>query len=105
MTIMQWAIDVPRWSIQKDAKMRILANPLKQTKYGLQSETRLYEKVITSNREILRHGEYSSQTGTNHSSGAERSVRNKFGYCQLLVKLLGLIILATNLRMRDFDQC
>ena len=44
--------------------------------YSLKS--RLYERAITSNRELPCHGEFLSQMGTNHSSGAERSIRKKF---------------------------
>ena len=53
MALMLWAIDVPHIPKQKDAKMKVLANLLKQDKIGkgLQSVIRLHEQEIASNRE------------------------------------------------------
>jgi len=44
-------IDVPHMPLQRDAIMRIGANPQNRIKYGLLSEIRLHENGITSNRE------------------------------------------------------
>jgi len=51
MALILWAIDVPHMPLQRDAIMRIGANPQNRIKYGLLSEIRLHEKGITSNRE------------------------------------------------------
>ena len=56
MALTLWAIDVPRIPRQRDAKFCNLANLYKWTVYGLQPETRLHEKGITSNRVSLCHG-------------------------------------------------
>ena len=64
------------------------------------------------NKELLvivyHHGTVNNhlQIGTNYSSGAERSMCNKFG--SLLSFILDKIVLSFligNFRMRDFDWC
>ena len=59
MALITWAIDVPHIPLQRDAILKNGANPIKLdiTIRELQSETRLHEYGITSNRESPRHGE------------------------------------------------
>ena len=59
MALILWAIDVPHIPLQRDAILKNGANPIKLdiTIRELQSETRLHEYGITSNRESPRHGE------------------------------------------------
>ena len=58
MALITWAIDVPHIPLQRDAILKNGANPIKLdiTIRELQSETRLHEYGITSNRESPRHG-------------------------------------------------
>ncbi len=58
MALMSRATHVLQWSVQRGAKPRGRANPKSRSKFRLQSETRLHEVEIASNRISERYGEY-----------------------------------------------
>ena len=57
MTLMDWATRVLQRQLQKEAMVRVGANPQKLSHFRLFSATREHEDGITSNRGSARHGE------------------------------------------------
>ena len=58
MALMSWATHVLQWPVQRVAIPRGGANLKSRSQFGLESETRLHEGGIASNRGSACHGEY-----------------------------------------------
>ena len=58
MTLMDWATHVLQGRLQREAMMRVGANPKRSPQFRLLSATREHEVGITSNRGSARHGEF-----------------------------------------------
>ena len=67
---MSWATHVLQWRLQKEAIVKAEAKPQKSSQFGLQSETRLYEVGIASNRRSARYGESVTRSCTYRLSRA-----------------------------------
>lgn len=67
---MSWATHVLQWRLQKEAIVKAGAKPQKSSQFGLQSETRLYEVGIASNRRSACYGEFVLRPCTHRPSHA-----------------------------------